>query len=138
MSDMGNGTYDMIINGQTGQVSAIKELALNTSYIHRFNPNWRSTVEIGVGFYNKPSAAAGFTNCANSGSTIACVSGGTNAAQLSSVEKRHMQSSWSLTYSPVPGMMDIVLEWDHWERWVQASSTSGHGNGYGLNFNFYW
>ena len=46
MSDMGNGTYDMIINGQTGQVSSINELGLNTSYIHRFNPNWRTTADV--------------------------------------------------------------------------------------------
>jgi hypothetical protein len=137
MSDMGNGTYDMIINGQTGKVSAIKELAFNTSYIHRFNPNWRSTVEFGIGFFNKPAAAAGWSNCANAG-TLACVSGGTTAAQLTSVEKRHLNSAWSITYSPVPGQVDISIEWDHFERWVQASSTNANANIYAMGFNFYW
>ena len=137
MSDMGNGTYDMIVNGQTGQVSAIRELGLNTSYIHRFNPNWRSTAEFGIGFFNKPSAAGSWTNCA---STVigTCVSGAATAAQLASVEKRHLQSAVSLTYSPVPGQMDITAEVDYFDRQVQASGTGTAAWGQYLSFNFYW
>jgi hypothetical protein len=137
-SDLGNGTYDMIINGQTGQVSSINELGLNTSYIHRFNPNWRATAEFGIGFFSKPSAAGGLTNCADSGTTSACVSGGATAAQLASVEKRHIQSSVSVTYSPVPGQVDIVTELDYYDRQVQASGTGGAGWTQRLGFNFYW
>jgi hypothetical protein len=138
MSDMGNGTYDMIVNGQSGQVSAIRELALNTSYIHRFNPNWRATAEFGVGFYNKPGAASGWGNCATAATATSCVSGGATAAQLASVEKRHLQSSVSLTYSPVPGQIDIVTELDYYDRQVQASGTGTAGWTQRLGFNFYW
>jgi hypothetical protein len=137
MSDM-NGGYDMIINSQTGQVSSINELALNTSYIHRFNPNWRMTGEFGVGFFNKPSAAASWNTCANSGASPTCVSGGATAAQLASVEKRHLQSAVSLTYSPVPGQMDIALELDYYDRQVQAAGTGATGWTQRLGFNFYW
>jgi hypothetical protein len=137
MTDM-NGGYDMIINSQTGQVSSVNELALNTSYIHRFNPNWRATAEFGVGFFNKPSAASGWGNCANSGVVSTCVSGGATAAQLASVEKRHLQSSVSLTYSPVPGQMDIVTELDYYDRQVQASGTGASAWTQRLGFNFYW
>ena len=138
MSDMGNGTYDMLINGQTGQVSAITELALNTSYIHRFNPNWRTTAEFGIGFFNKPDAADGWGNCANNVSVSACVPGGANAAQLASVEKRHLQSAVSLTYSPVPGQVDFVAELDYYDRQVQATGTGGAGWTQRLGVNFYW
>jgi len=137
-SDMGNGTYDMIINGQTGQVSAIRELALNTSYIHRFNPNWRTTATFGIGFFNKPGAASGWSNCANNGAVGTCASGGTTAAQLTSVEKRHLMSAVSLTYSPVPGQVDIALEMDYYDRQVQASGTGTAGWTQRLGFNFYW
>lgn len=116
------------VNGATGAMDVFKELAVNTSYIHRFSSHWRTTAEIGMGFFNKPSNTAGFTNTAS----------GTTGAQLASFEKRHLESGLSLTYSPVPGMMDISAEWDHWERWVQASSTSGHSNAYNLWFIFYW
>ncbi len=54
----------MMINGQTGQVSSINVLGLETSYIHRFNPNWRMSGAFGVDFFNKPDAAAGWGNCA--------------------------------------------------------------------------
>ena len=137
-SDMGNGTYDMLINGQTGKVSAITELGMNTSYIHRFSPNWRMSAEAGVGFFNKPSAAGAFGNCANNGVVSACVSGGANSAQLASVEKRHIQSALSVTYSPIPGQVDISLEGDYFDRRVQASGTGGHAWGQYLTFNFYW
>ncbi|HLI21757.1 MAG TPA: porin, partial [Stellaceae bacterium] len=141
MSDMGNGTYDMIINGQTGQVSPITELGLNTSYIHRFNPNWRTTAEFSIGFFNKPDASAGWGNCATAGGTgavDACVSGGAAAAQLASVEKRHIESAWSLTYSPVPGQVDISLELDYYDRQVQASGTGASAWAQRVGFNFYW
>jgi len=137
-SDMGNGTYDMIVNGQTGQVSAIRELELNTSYIHRFNPNWRSTAEFGVGFFNKPGAAGAWSNCAVGATMATCLSGGSNAAQLSNVEKRHIQSSVSVTYSPVPGQMDISLEMDYYDRQTQATGTGTAGWTQRLGFNFYW
>jgi hypothetical protein len=138
LSDMGNGTYDMFINGQTGQISSINELALNTSYIHRFSPNWRTTAEFGIGFYNKPDATRGFGNCANNGIASSCVSGGSSAAQLAAVEKRHLQSSVSLTYSPLPGQVDIAVELDYYDRQVQASGTGGAGWTQRLGFNFYW
>ena len=34
--------------------------------------------------------------------------------------------------------MNISLEWDHWNRWVQASNTSGQTNIYNLWFRFFW
>jgi hypothetical protein len=138
MSDMAAGTVDSIINGQTGQVSSINELTLNTSYIHRFNPNWRTTGSFGIGFFNKPSAAAGWSNCADSGASLACVSGGATAAQLISVEKRHIMSGVSLTYSPVPGQIDIKVELDYYDRQVQASGTGASAWAQNLSFAFYW
>jgi hypothetical protein len=138
MSDMGNGTYDMLINGQTGQVSSINELALNTSYIHRFNPNWRTTGTFGIGFFNKPDSASGFGNCAVNTAVNVCVPGGATAAQLASVEKRHIMSAWSLTYSPVPGQVDISLELDYYDRRVQASNTGATAWTQRLGVNFYW
>jgi|GEM_PF-1749273 len=140
LSDLGPGgaSTDMFINGQTGQVSSFNELALNTSYIHRFNPNWRTTGEFGIGFFNKPSSASGLSNCADSGANLTCVSGGATAAQLASVEKRHIQAAWSLTYSPVPGQVDIGLELDYYDRQVQASGTGSAAWTQRLGFNFYW
>jgi Porin subfamily len=138
MSDMGSGSYDMFINGQTGQVSAITELAFNTSYIHRFSPNWRATAEFGVGFFSKPDSAKGLGNCANNTAVNLCVSGGANAAQLASIEKRHIQSAASLTYSPIPGQVDIAVELDYYDRQVQATGTGGAGWTQRLGFNFYW
>jgi len=137
MSDMGNGTYDMFINGQTGVVSSINELALNTSYIHRFNPNWRTSATFGIGFYNRPAATNGLIGCAGPVSGT-CVSGFTSSAQLASVEKRHLMSAWSLTYSPVPGQVDIALELDYYNRQVYAAGTSADGWTQRLGFNFYW
>jgi Porin subfamily len=140
LSDMGNGTYDMFINGQTGQVSAIKELAFSTSYIHRFSPNWRTTGEFSIGFYNRPGATSGWGNCATAtgGAIGTCVSGGNAAAMLTNVEKRHLESAWSLTYSPVPGEFDISLELDYWDRQVQATGTGTAAWKQSLGFNFYW
>jgi hypothetical protein len=119
-------------------VSAFTELAFNTSYIHRFNPNWRTTAEFGIGFFSKPSAAAFLGNCATNSTVGACVSGGTTAAQLASIEKRHIQSAWSLTYSPLPGQVDIALELDYYDRQVQATGTGGAAWTQRLGFNFYW
>jgi hypothetical protein len=34
--------------------------------------------------------------------------------------------------------MELTAEWDHWERTVQASSTWGQSNKYGVTVNFYW
>jgi hypothetical protein len=141
MSDMPSGTVDMLINGQTGKVSSINELALNTSYIHRFNPNWRTTGTFGIGFLNKPSAASGFSNCSTSGSVgvgPSLCAGGATAAQLASIEKRHVFGGASVTYSPVPGQIDIVLEGEYYDREVQASGTSAQAWKESLGFNFYW
>ncbi len=125
LTDMGANAF---VNTTTGSMNAFKELALNTSYKHVFSPNWRATAQFGIGFFNKPSNTAGFSNVAS----------GTSAAGLASFEKRHLQSALSVTYSPVPGKVDIGIEWDHWDRWVQASNTSGNGNRYGLHMFFYW
>jgi len=120
-----------LLNTQTGTLDLIKELALNTSYIHRFSPNWRATAEFGIGFFNKPS------NAPNSGAFLN-VANGTSAAGLAGIEKRHLQSALSVTYSPVPGRVDIGIEWDHFDRWVQAADTSGTANRYGAHIFFYW
>ncbi|MGH7036506.1 MAG: porin, partial [Stellaceae bacterium] len=119
-----------LLNTQTGTLDLFKELALNTSYIHRFSANWRATAQFGIGFFNKPANAAtvGNVNVAN----------GVNAAAMAGLEKRHIQSGLSVTYSPVPGKIDIGVEWDHWERSVQAANTSGNGNRYGAHVFFYW
>ncbi len=128
LTDMGDNG---LINTTTGTLELIKELALNTSYKHVFSPNWRATAEFGIGFFNKPS------NAPNSGATLN-VASGTTAAALAGIEKRHLESGLSVTYSPVPGRIDFALEWDHWERWVQASNTSGHSNIYSAKVAFYW
>jgi hypothetical protein len=138
MSDMQAGTVDMFINGQNGQVSSINELALTTNYIHRFNPNWRLVGSFGIGFFNKPDSAAGFGNCANNTTVSACVSGGANAAQLASIEKRHIFSGVALTYSPVPGMVDIKAELDYYDRQVQATNTGANAWAQNLSMSFYW
>lgn len=126
------------VNGFTGQKDTINEFAFNTSYTHRFNPNWRTTAEFGMGFFSKPSGAAGLTNCANNGVTATCVPGGATAAQLAGLEKTHLNSALSATWALMPGMVEFTAEWDHWERWVQASSTNSRSNKYGVTFNFYW
>ncbi|HWE76488.1 MAG TPA: porin [Stellaceae bacterium] len=139
-SDAPSGVVDMVINGQTGQISSLNELELTTNYIHRFNPNWRMSGAFGVGFFNKPSAAAGFGNCATAtgGAVNACVSGGASAAQLASLEKRHIFSGLSLTYSPVPGMVDIKTELDYYDRKVQASNTGSNAWAQSVSVAFYW
>ena len=128
LTDMGDAG---LINTATGSLQLIKELAFNTSYIHRFSPNWRATAEFGIGFFNKPS------NAPNSGAFLN-VANGTSAAGLAGIEKRHLQSALSVTYSPVPGRVDIGIEWDHFDRWVQAADTSGTANRYGAHIFFYW
>jgi hypothetical protein len=122
---MGDAGY---INTTTGSLVLLKELAVNTSYIHRFSPNWRATAEFGMGFFSKPSNAANL-------SAIPSVAGN---APLAGIEKRHLQSGLSVTYSPVPGRIDIGVEWDHWDRWVQVANTAGTGNRYNLHVNLYW
>ena len=47
-------------------------------------------------------------------------------------------SAVSLTYSPVPGQVDIALEMDYYDRQVQASGTGTAGWTQRLGFNFYW
>ncbi len=121
----------MFCNGFSGRCNLISELAATTSYTHRFSPNWRMTGAFGMGFFSKPSAAAGLTN-------VATGTNGTTAAQLASLEKRHLASQINVVWSPVPGLTDIYLEWDHWNRWVQASSTSAVDNKVSMSFNFYW
>ena len=142
-SDTAGGTVDMLINGQTGQVSSINELTFNTSYIHRFNPNWRATGAFGIGFFNKPDAANGFSNCSTNGTLLniaanSLCAGGANGAQLASIEKRHIFSGAALTYSPVPGQIDIKVELDYYDRKVQASGTGATGWAQNLSFAFYW
>jgi hypothetical protein len=143
LSDMAAGTTDLLINGQTGQVSAITELALTASYIHRFNPNWRATGAFGIGFFDKPDAAHGWSNCSTNGTTLniaanSLCAGGANAAQLASIEKRHIFSGAALTYSPVPGQIDIKVELDYYDRKVQASGTGASAWAQNLSFAFYW
>jgi hypothetical protein len=143
MSDFPAGTVDMIINGQTGQVSPITEVAFNTSYIHRFNPNWRATGAFGIGFFNKPNSAGGFSNCSTNGTLTGAAAnslcaGGATAAQLASLEKRHIFSGAALTYSPVPGQIDIKVELDYYDRQVQASGTGSAAWAQNLSFAFYW
>ncbi len=139
-SDAPAGTVDMVINGQNGRVSALNELAFDTSYIHRFNPNWRATGTFGIGFFNKPDAASGWGNCANNGGGVVsgCVSGGATAAQLASLEKRHIFSGAALTYSPVPGQIDIKVELDYYDRQVQASNTGSAAWAQNFSVAFYW
>ncbi|HKT17867.1 MAG TPA: porin [Stellaceae bacterium] len=120
-----------LLNTQTGTLDLVHELAFNTSYIHRFSPNWRATAEFGIGFFNKPG------NAPNSGAFLN-VANGTTGAGLAGLEKRHLESGLSVTYSPVPGKVDFGLEWDHWERWVQAADTSGHSNIYSAKVAFFW
>jgi len=43
-----------------------------------------------------------------------------------------------VVYSPIPGLTDIYLEWDHWDRWVQASNTHGWSQAFSLGFNIFW
>ncbi|MGH7034635.1 MAG: porin, partial [Stellaceae bacterium] len=125
LTDMGDAGY---INTQTGSLVLLKELAVNTSYIHRFSPNWRATAEFGMGFFSKPSNAA----------NLSAIPSATGSAPLAGIEKRHLQSGLSVTYSPVPGRIDIGIEWDHWDRWVQVANTTGTGNRYNLHVNLYW
>jgi hypothetical protein len=122
------GAGNMFCNGFSGSCELISELAFATSYTHRFNPNWRSTAAFGIGFFSKPSNVAGLTNVAS----------GTTAAQLASLEKRHLASQLNVVYSPLPGLTDIYLEWDHWDRWVQASNTHGWSQAVSVGFNIYW
>jgi Porin subfamily len=141
LSDFPAGIVDMIINGQTGQVSPINVLGLETSYIHRFNPNWRMTGAFGIDFFNKPDAAAGWGNCATATAASpigTCAAGGGAAAMLTSVEKRHIFSGASVTYSPVPGQVDIKLELDYYDRQVQASRTGASAWAQSLSVAFYW
>jgi hypothetical protein len=128
MTDLSaTGAGNMFCNGFTGQCSLISELGVNTSYTHRFNRNWRSTASFGMGFFSKPSSASGLTS----------VAAGTSNAQLASLEKRHLASQLNVVYSPLPGMVDIYLEWDHWERWTQAQAR-GRSNKESIGFNFFW
>ncbi len=115
-------------NGYTGTCDLISDTALYTMYVHRFNPNWRWTADAGVGMFSKPGAASGLTNVAQ---------GATNA-QLASLEKQHWTAHTDIIWSPVPGLTDIYLEFDHWNREVQASGTSGEGSKVDVSFIFYW
>jgi hypothetical protein len=143
MSDFPAGTVDMIINGQTGQVSPITELGFNTSYIHRFNPNWRMTGEFDIGFFGKPDAVNGWSNCSTNttvggGPGSSLCAGGSTAAQLAAIEKRHIHSGVSLTYSPVPGMVDIKAELDYYDRQVRATNTGANAWAQSVSVAFYW
>jgi hypothetical protein len=142
-SDAAGGTVDLLVNGQTGQVSSENELELTTNYIHRFNPNWRVTGAFGIGFFNKPDAAGAFSNCSTNATLTGAAAnslcaGGANAAQLASIEKRHIFSGLALTYSPVPGQIDIKAELDYYDRKVQAAGTGATGWAQNLSVAFYW
>ena len=129
MTDLSaTGAGNMFCNGFTGSCKLIHEFAVGTSYTHVFSPNWRSTASFGMGFFGKPSNASGLTN----------VGTGTTAAQLASFEKTHLMSQLNVVYSPVPGLTDIYLEWDHWDRWVQASNTHGWSQAFSVGFNIFW
>ena len=123
-----NNSGGMFCNGFVGSCNLISEVAASTSYTHRFNPNWRSTAAFGMGFFSKPSAANNLTNVAN----------GTTAAQLAGLERRHLASQLNVVWSPLPGITDIYLEWDHYNRWVQAGQTSAIANAYSLGINIFW
>jgi hypothetical protein len=43
-----------------------------------------------------------------------------------------------VTYSPVPGQIDIKVELDYYDRQVQASRTGSAGWAQNLSFAFYW
>jgi len=124
-----NNTGSMFCNGYTGSCKLISNLGLATSYTHRFNPNWRSTAAFGYSFFNKPSNINGLTN-------VASAAGG--AAQLASFEKHHLASQLNVVWSPLPGVTDIYLEWDHYNRWVQASNTTSNANSYSVGLNVFW
>jgi hypothetical protein len=96
------------------------------------------TGAFGIGFFNKPDAAGRFGNCANNTAVNVCAAGGANAAQLASVEKRHIFSGLALTYSPVPGMVDIKAELDYYDRQVQATNTGAQAWAQNLSVSFYW
>jgi hypothetical protein len=129
MTDLSpNSAGNMFCNGFTGTCKLIDEVAFATSYTHRFNPNWRSTAAFGIGFIGKPSNANTLTNVAS----------GATAAQLASLERRHLSSQLNVVYSPVPGITDIYLEWDYWDRRVQASNTSGWSQAFSVGFNIFW
>ncbi len=123
-----NNSGGMFCNGFIGQCNLISEIAASTSYTHRFNPNWRSTAAFGMGFFSKPSAANNLTNTAT----------GATAAQLAAFERTHLASQLNVVWSPLPGITDIYLEWDHYDRWVQAGRTSADANRYSLGINIFW
>jgi hypothetical protein len=125
-----NNSGSMFCNGYLGSCNLISNLGMAVTYTHRFNPNWRSTASFGYSFFSKPSAASSLTNAATAG--------GATAAQLASFEKHHLASHLNLVWSPLPGVTDIYLEWDHYDRWVQASSTSADANNYSVGINIFW
>jgi hypothetical protein len=101
------------------------------------------TGAFGIGFFNKPDAAAGFSNCSTSGTLTGAAAnslcaGGATAAQLASIEKRHIFSGATVVYSPVPGQVDIQVELDYYDRQVQASKTGASAWAQNLSFKFYW
>jgi hypothetical protein len=124
-----NNSGQMFCNGFIHRCDLISNLGASVTYTHRFNPNWRSTASFGMGFFSKPDAANGLTN-------VQSATGG--AAQLASFEKRHLASHLNLVWSPLPGITDIYMEWDHYDRWVQASNTSADANSYSVGINVFW
>jgi len=134
----GSNTGSMFCNGYTGSCNLIAETSLYTDYVHRFSPNWRIAGDIGVGFFSKPSAAAGLTSV---GSTIAPgasnIVAGSNA-QLASLERRHWDSHLWAIWSPVPGLTDFGIGWDHWDRQVYAYHTGVSADEIKFSGRFYW
>jgi hypothetical protein len=57
---------------------------------------------------------------------------------LASLEKRHIFSGAALTYSPVPGQIDIKLELDYYNRVVQATNTNANALAEAVSVAFYW
>ena len=124
------GTVDMIINGQTARGARSTESALH----RQLHPPLQSQLAL-----TAPSASASSTSpCSTGASTIAPPTAARSApaclvvpaaAQLSSVEKRHIFSGVALTYSPVPGMIDIKAELDYYDRQVQATNTGANAWG---------
>ena len=105
-------------NGYTGTCDLISDTALYTMYVHRFNPNWRWTADAGVGMFSKPGAASRPDQCGAR----------SHERPVGELGEAALDRAYRIIWSPVPGLTDIYLEWDHWNREVQASGTSGEGS----------
>jgi hypothetical protein len=93
------------------------------------------TAGAGVGLFNNPVAGQ---NTGLGTTSFSSTAAGTSAAGLNSFERVHLTSNLVAVYSPIPGIVDIPVEWDHYERWTQAGNTWGYSNTFRLGANFYW